>query len=265
MYTCANKECPSEKLAITNALVPHTLIDWTSKSPVNCANWPTNPGSTPEYPLCCDPPYLFNKNWPVKPEYLWSNRADDHTAEVAWDWADDFGNNNLDIHPDDLDKKHGADPYGFVMLDGPPGSINNAFHHDFTVLTRDEPLKIRPRALITSNATKLDAVFEHAEETVRVYCNHPPDSQECRRTFYRGAEDTIIRLPHHVGEGPWARIVSMEPDHSPPPLPSWVIRKRQDAANSNGKYAREHLSPCYPCILYLNLKFGSDSKRCSPV
>lgn len=226
---CTQKRCPQDQLAVTKALVPTTLSDFNK----GCAAFTLAPGTHPEFPLCCDPPSIYNKDWPVEPKYLWSDRADDDTADVTWDWANSFGNNNYDIHPDNLDENPGADPYGFVMLDGPPGSINNAFHADFTVLQRSEPVGILPRALATTNRTILDNVFTHSEETIRVYCNHPPDSEECRRLFYKGAVDTIIRLPNHVGEGPWARIVSMEPDHMPS-LPAWAHRKREATGNQNG-------------------------------
>lgn len=235
MYSCTVKNCHSDQLAVTRALIPHTLIDWIEKDAVDCANWPNYPGMTPEYPLCCDPPSRFDDDWPVEPSYLWSDRAPDDEADVSWQWANNFGNNNHDIHPDDLESDPGADPYGFVMLDGPAGSLNNAFDEDFTVVSRQEPIGIRPRALVTVNQTVLDSVFSHSEETFQVYCNHPPDSVQCTRTFYKGAKDTIIKLPPHVGEGPWARIVSMEPDHAPD-LPGWVRRKRSVTENRNGMW-----------------------------
>jgi chitinase len=62
------------------------------------------------------------------------------------------------------------------MLNGPPGSINNAFGDDFTVVSHQKPVGVRPRSLVISNRTLLNAVFNHAEETVQVYCNYPADS-----------------------------------------------------------------------------------------
>ncbi|KAI7773859.1 hypothetical protein LA080_009710 [Diaporthe eres] len=114
------------------------------------------------------------------------------------------------------------------MMDGPVGSIHNAFSDAFTVIQRDEPVRVRPRSLLTTDRAVLESVWEHKEETVRVYCNYPPNSPQCRRVFYKGAEDTIIRLPHHVGDGPWARIVSMAPEYQPKEdLPAWVKQKRE--------------------------------------
>lgn len=153
---------------------------------------------------------------------------------MTWEWSDDFGNNDHDLQPDDMDDNPGADPYGFVMLDGPPGSIHNAFQQAFTVVQRNEPTGVKRRSLVTTNRTVLENVFTHSEEIVRVYCNYPAESLQCRQVFYKGAVDTIIRLPAHVGEGPWARIVSMEPEINPD-LPPWVIRKRQLTRNENGE------------------------------
>jgi hypothetical protein len=196
---------------------------------------PSGPSETTEFSLCCEPPSRFSQDWPVEPKYLWSNYYDDKDDDVSWDFANNFGNNNKDTTPDDLEDDPGDDPYGFVMLDGPPGSINDAFHKQFTVVTRDEPVNLKKRTIITTNQTILDSVFDHAEETVRVYCNYPADSKECRKVFYKGAADTIIRLPDHIGEGPWARIVHMEPEPASI-LPSWAIRKRELAENQNGIY-----------------------------
>lgn len=237
MYSCTNKKCPLDKLAVTKALVPETVFDLSTRkiNPKNCADYPNYAGMTPEYPLCCNPPYKFNKKWPVQPSYLWSDHHDGNDDDVAWQWANNFGNNHHDIKSDNLEDNPGADPYGFIMLNGPPGSINNAFGDDFTVVSQQEPVAVRSRSLITSNRTLLDSVFNHAEETVQVYCNHPADSPACRRIFYKGAADTIIRLPRHVGQGPWARIISMEKNHSPD-LPFWIIRKRDVTENQNGIY-----------------------------
>jgi hypothetical protein len=73
----------------------------------------------------------------------------------------------------------------------------------------DPKLPRKKRSILTNNQSIIDATFNHAEETFHVYCNFPQDSEQCQRIWYKGAEDTIIRLPGHVGEGPYARIVSM--------------------------------------------------------
>lgn len=198
-------------------------------------------GEQPGFKLCCEPPSIYTKAWPVVPSYLWSDVSDDlDKNDASWQWADNFGNNNHDITPDNLEDNPGANPYGFVMMNGPPGSIENAFADTFTVVEdTDQSVKVKPRSLLTTDSKVLARVWEPAEETIRVYCNYPADSPKCRRVFYKGAKDTIIRLPHHVGEGPWARIVSMEPEVNldSRDLPAWAKRKRElTGTHQNGEF-----------------------------
>lgn len=151
---------------------------------------------------------------------------------LQWSYADNYGNNNADSSPSDTD---GDDPYGFVMLDGPPGSIENGFASDFTVARRSAEVPNMKRSLITTNRTILDAVFEPTSESVYVYCNHPKSSPKCAKVFHMGAEDTIVTLPAHVGEGPFARIVTLEPaiDYA---LPSHHLRARAVERNTHPVY-----------------------------
>ncbi|KAI0197886.1 hypothetical protein F4808DRAFT_473454 [Astrocystis sublimbata] len=235
--TCVYHDCPEEKLRITTGAEPSSIHDLKQELGSDiCATWgSTNPVT--EYGLCCSPPSRFTNDWPVNPAYLWDGACTDEDDDVSWQWSNNFGNNHKDTSPTDLEENPGDDPYGFVMLDGPPGSIAKQFDRQFTVMTRDEPINIKPRSWVTTNPTVLDATFDHAEETVYVYCNFPHDSKQCAEVFLGGARDTIIKLPAHVGEGPWARVVSMEPDENPPEMPSWMIRKRDtDATHKNGLY-----------------------------
>lgn len=119
------------------------------------------------------------------------------------------------------------------MLDGPPESIDNAFGDTYTVARRSTKIdpSIKRRSMITTNTTILASTFDHADETVYVYCNYPAGSPECEKIFIKGAEDTIIKLPDHVGEGPFARIVSMEPAPEGYQLPHHHTRAR--ALNNN--------------------------------
>lgn len=93
----------------------------------------------------------------------------------------------------DLNKTDNLDdPYGFIMLDGPAGSLSDTFESDFTVARRDVYLPTAKRSLITTNKTLIDTVFEHSSQTIYVFCNHPNGSPKCENIFYKGAEDTII-------------------------------------------------------------------------
>lgn len=132
------------------------------------------------------------------------------------------------------------------MLDGTPGSISHSFRKDWVVVSSSEKPQNFKRSIITSNFTAIASTFDHVEETVHVYCNHPPDSAECGHVFFKGAADTIIQLPPHVGEGPFARIVSMEREYMHE-LPNWLVRKRDVEKNRNG------LLPIFPCLKLANM------------
>ncbi|KAJ2980520.1 hypothetical protein NUW58_g6925 [Xylaria curta] len=238
---CVSKECDSKSLAITGSFEPSTIDDLKEDMGSDvCELWapPTPPAAAGiQYALCCSPPSRFTDDWPVSPAYLWNGAHIDKDDDVSWQWSNNFGNNNKDTSPTNLESDPGDDPYGFVMLDGPPGSIAKQFDRQFTVLTVDEPVNVKRRSFITTNQTILDSTFEHVEQVVHVYCNFPHDSKHCTEVFNGGVRDTIIKLPAHVGEGPWARVVSMEPDNDPPELPKWTQRKRSESGvHRNGIY-----------------------------
>ncbi|RLL93598.1 hypothetical protein CFD26_101115 [Aspergillus turcosus] len=236
---CNPGQCATNKLQVTTAQTPSWIYDYSMDTSSQCYGFRIPEMMSPDFKLCCDPPSRYNEKWPVEPKYLWSHYYDSADDDVTWEFSDNFGNNNEDGRPDDMEEDPGSDPYGFVMLDGPPGSINNAFNAQYTVVTRDEHLHVKKRSIVTTNQTVMNAVFDHSEETVLVYCNYPADSKECRQIFYKGAEDTIIRLPDHIGEGPWARVVSMVPVKrlSKRDLPAWAAQKRDASGNQNGIYA----------------------------
>jgi chitinase len=235
---CKPGKCAKDKLQVTTAQDPSWLYDMSRYTWDECFGYEIPEMISPDFPLCCEPPSTYSEKWPVEPKYLWSHYYDGDDDDISWQFSDNFGSNNKDTTPGDMDDDPGTDPYGFVMLDGPPGSIHNAFGSQYTVVTRDAPTNIKKRSIVTTNQTTLDSVFDYAEETILVYCNYPADSKECRQIFHKRAKDTIIRLPDHVGEGPWARVVSMEPVKSPSMhMPGWVIRKRSDNDNQNGTTA----------------------------
>ncbi|EUC40752.1 glycoside hydrolase family 18 protein [Bipolaris oryzae ATCC 44560] len=93
----------------------------------------------------------------------------------------------------------------------------------------------KERSIITTKQTTLNSVSDRAVRTIRLYCSHPADSKRFRKTFYKGAEDTTIRLSPLVNEGPWARMIRMMPG-STLRLPAWAIPKRGLTACKNGIY-----------------------------
>jgi hypothetical protein len=112
------------------------------------------------------------------------------------------------------------------MLNGHNEAIENEFGTSHTIVrpSASKP-KVR-RDIFTRNQTIIDQVFEHAEQTFHAYCNFPPGSEECQAVFEGGADDTIIGLPDHFGEGPFARVVSMQPVASHYELPKHHVTHR---------------------------------------
>ncbi|KAL4941103.1 hypothetical protein BDV06DRAFT_223454 [Aspergillus oleicola] len=194
---CKPSQFPKDKLAVDYAAKPDAVFNYALTASSQCYGFQIPAMTSPDYKLCCDAPWRYDEERPVEPSYLWSHYYDDED-DVTWEFSNNFGNNNKDTRPNDLDDNPGTDPYGFLMLDGPPGSINNAFDEQYTLTTRDEPTRVPKGSIVTTNQTVLDSAFDHVQETVLVYCNHPADSKECREIFFKGAEDTIIHLPAHI-------------------------------------------------------------------
>ncbi|CAL8580054.1 hypothetical protein XPA_005788 [Xanthoria parietina] len=154
-----------------------------------------------------------------------------------WSYDNEYRNNNNDKSQSNPGDEDGKDAYGFVMLDGAPGLLDNDFPDSHTTTTRSiEQLKIKKRSMLTTNATVLDSTFEHAEQTVYVYCNFPQQSKECQKVWYKGVEDTIIRLPAHIGEGPYARVVSFETAEPQYQLPYHHVAARSLEGNTSPVY-----------------------------
>ncbi|KAK5655844.1 hypothetical protein OQA88_5383 [Cercophora sp. LCS_1] len=155
----------------------------------------------------------YTDEWPVDPAKLWKeywNDPDD--ATVVWKYTNNHDNNNFDtVENEDPEEINGDDAYGFMMLNGPKGAIDSKFASTHTVVRRTKATPRVKRELVTTNHTLIDAVFEDSGEIIHVYCHYPVGSPECGDVWEGGVEDTIISLPDHVGEGPFARIVYMRP------------------------------------------------------
>ncbi|OAA41490.1 Chitinase II [Beauveria brongniartii RCEF 3172] len=221
---CLPTTCPDTQIQYTLARVPpNTGKDVASLGGFSCTSIRPLPNQKPDWPYCCDPPEDYNGKWPVDPSYLWADPDKEKGADIVWAYQDDYGNNNADTEPDSA---YGDDPYGFVMLDGPPGSVDSTFPSAYTVARAVEPVQQVKRSLITTNRTLIDSAFDHSGEVFHAFCNYQDDSKRCQKIFHKGAEDTIIKLPDHVGEGPFARVVSMEEASAEYQLPGHHSRKR---------------------------------------
>ncbi len=203
---CLPTVCPSTQVRYTTALDP--LNAGGADVHLDCSAYQPLPGQDPNWSYCCDPPEDKEGKWPVDPAYLFAKPDEETGSDILWAYQDNYGNDDGQTSPDEA---YGGDPYGFIMLDGPPGSVDGSFASTYTVARSLEHMPVVKRSLLTSNRTKIETAFEHASEVIYVFCNYPDESSRCQNLFLKGAEDTIIKLPDHVGEGPFARVVSMKP------------------------------------------------------
>lgn len=234
---CKPQQCPSGSVEFASALHPATSKAELGSSGISCDGITLPTQTDAEFSFCCDPPSKYNKGWPVDPKFLWEHYYNDpQDSDVVWEYSNEYEKNDMDVERAAAGAEDGSDAYGFVMLDGPEGSIDNSFADTHTISRRSATIPKVKRSVLTTNQTLMESVFDHHEETIHVYCNYPVGSRECERIFIDGAEDTIIRLPHHVGEGPFARIVSMELAHDEYQLPGHHVEHRRFKRNENPIY-----------------------------
>ena len=235
---CQPQSCGKGTTAVTEALrPPPSVYENPSHTGQSCDRFTIPPGFSQEFHYCCQPPSKYSSDWPVDPKYLFEHYYDAPDDDVMWSYDNEYRNNNNDKSQSNPGDEDGKDAYGFVMLDGAPGSLDNDFPDSHTTTTRSiEELKIKKRSMLTTNATVLDSTFEHAEQTVYVYCNFPQQSKECQKVWYKGVEDTIIRLPAHIGEGPYARVVSFETAEPQYQLPYHHVAARSLEGNTSPVY-----------------------------
>ena len=233
---CQPQPCAKGQTEVTNALQPPPSSQQAGAVSSSCDGFSIPAGFDNKFPYCCSPPSKYSSDWPVDPKYLFEHYYNTDKDDVMWSYDDEFRNNNADSSQSNPGDEDGKDAYGFVMLDGAPGSLDNDFPNSHTITTRSVGVPKVTRSLLTTNSTIIDSTFEHSEEIVYVFCNFPQESKECQKVWYKGVEDTIIKLPAHVGEGPYARIVSMqlaEPEYQ---LPRHHVESRSLEGNTSPVY-----------------------------
>ena len=234
---CQPKPCQKGQTQVTEALhPPPSSLLGGDKQRQSCDGYSIPPGFEDYFPYCCQPPSKYSTDWPVDPKYLFETYYNEAEDDVMWSYDNQYRNNNADESQSNPGDEDGEDAYGFVMLDGPPGSLDDDFPNSHTITRRTVEVPKVKRSLLTTNHTVIDKTFEHSEETVYVYCNTPQESKECQKVWYKGVEDTIIRLPVHVGEGPYARIVSMELAEPQYQLPLHHVEARSLDGNKTPVY-----------------------------
>lgn len=240
---CKPQACLKGQTQVTSAIeppVPNEVNNLDINPPLyngpnafDCSGLSLPPDYDQAFPYCCDPPSVYSDNWPVDPKDLWATYYDAPNSDVMWSYADNFPNNNADSSQEGDGTEDGSDAYGFIMLDGDTGSLDNEFGSTHTITRRSVEIPKVKRSVLTTNSSVLDSTFDHAEEIIHVYCNYPQDSPECQHVWIDGAEDTIVRLPNHVGDGPFARIVYMRLADESYQLPKHHIESRSLERNDN--------------------------------
>lgn len=234
---CKPQPCNDKQTQVTQAKAPpQALAISAHHTGIDCGGVSSPPGYSEFYPYCCEPPSKYSDKWPVDPKYLFEHYYDTPKDDVMWSYDQEYRNNNKDPSQSPPDEEKGEDAYGFVMLDGPPGSLDKDFPNSHTITRRDAEVPRIKRSIITTDSAKLESNFDHAEATVYIYCNHEITSPACQHIWLGGAADTIISLPHHVGEGPFARVVSLELAESDFELPEHHVKARSLEDNSNPVY-----------------------------
>ncbi|KAL2829474.1 hypothetical protein BDW59DRAFT_178440 [Aspergillus cavernicola] len=198
---CSKSGCPSTQFTAAKAKLP----DRSAGKRAPCDYY--SPGI--RHHLCCDPDP--NRDLPFDLKKIFPNPIEE---DVIYRYTDNYGNNDHDPDgPDEVDV--GDDPYGFIVLDGDEGALQGEFSSNFIFTRSDDGSgnPIRKRETLTRDDPNLvDWVFEHEESSHLIYCRRGRD-KKCDKVFLGGAADTIITLPRHIGSGPYARIVSIEPVH----------------------------------------------------
>ncbi|KAL2116052.1 hypothetical protein VTJ04DRAFT_10307 [Mycothermus thermophilus] len=251
---CQPRPCKSNEIKVADALDPPRSSFLASGQ--SCAGVKYPPGVELSHHLCCDPPTRFNKNAPVAPEKLFPTHYGHHDEyDLQWHYNDDYRHNFRDDFDDPTED--GKDAFGFITLHGPEGSLDNSFSTTYTFVSEKREVPKTKRSLITLDQSVLDSVFDNATQVLHVYCNYPAGSPECDKIWIDGAEDTIIRLPNHVGEGPFARVVSMKPVSSGMKLPRHHVEHR----SADGL----HENPVYEVVIDYNFAAIAPKREDEPI
>lgn len=206
------RPCRDDQIKIADATYPEVVakLGWEGADKCDSLSLPS--GYDDRINLCCDPQDIWGEeDWPVDPEHLWDEEWDDPKTDGAlWQYESHHTNNDEDDTRDGSHDIDGEDSFDFMMLNGPDEMLDGHFGETHTVVRKQAEIPKVKREIFTTDRNKLESVFDHSEETFYVYCNHKSDSKECNHVWLGRVENTIIRLPAHIGEGPFARIVSME-------------------------------------------------------
>ncbi|KAH6655949.1 hypothetical protein BKA67DRAFT_675964 [Truncatella angustata] len=157
--------------------------------------------------LCCDPPDA-TVDLPVDPEDLFQYPDDD---DVSYYYNVEESSN------EDATNDDSKDPFALVMITGDTDAYDESLVDQWTFLDEDST-EITKRD-VNGNTKKRSIfktatdTFENVVETHRIRCSslvRYNNETGCQSIFNGGARNTIVKMPDHIGAGPYARVVSLE-------------------------------------------------------
>ncbi|KAL4976408.1 glycosyl hydrolases family 18-domain-containing protein [Aspergillus desertorum] len=109
------------------------------------------------------------------------------------------------------------DPYAFVMVDGDTDAYDESlvdqweFLDDGSLNSKRDGVPREKRDIFTFR----EDTFDNVVETYLVRCaNLYVNDTGCTTIFSGGASNTIVKMPLYHGSGPYARVISLIPQHS---------------------------------------------------
>ncbi|KAF3935447.1 hypothetical protein ABW20_dc0106965 [Dactylellina cionopaga] len=197
---CTDFKCPSGKVQWTKK----SYADGSDGKTVSCIN-----GRQMSY--CCDPPKDEDSRLSVDPADIFPKPLGDNEEEYTMTPDSNTQSEGSTKESILAGSGGGADEaFSFVLVDGTEGAVDNEFSEAWDVLDQQTSafqLKKRAWREYRQPGTRNDT-FENVIETYRVVCAAGMSAPECKRIFIMNAKDTIIKMPSHIGSGPYARIVS---------------------------------------------------------
>lgn len=110
------------------------------------------------------------------------------------------------------------DPFAFVMIDSDESAYDESLVDQWSFLDdststlskRESNLKQKRDIFTFRNDT-----FDNVVETYRIQCKSLFFNMTgCQSIFKGGASNTFVKLPPHIGSGPYARVISLIPEGS---------------------------------------------------
>nr|WBV74231.1 putative chitinase [Pestalotiopsis kenyana] len=194
--------CPSNKVLVTQR--PSIVNSGDDSDTKSCSDGYVK--------LCCDPPDATT-NFPVDPADLFEYPDEENTS---------YYYNVEETSNDEATDDESEDPFALVMITGDTDAYDESLVDQWTFLDDDEEelskRDLKGKPIKRDIFTKRDDVFKNVVETHRIRCSSSilKNSSEtaCQSIFSGGARNTIVKMPSHVGAGPYARVISLEPIQS---------------------------------------------------